>query len=425
MLTGKLPKGRFDMPSELGFSKKWDRIINGCLRNNPDDRFESAEKVLKVLNKRKNRKFIIVFMCCALAGLLIILAFIFNRKTDNNTIAPVKLKESESSSPITIKKEGNSKIPVLHDVKEASMVKSVTAERENAVSLFKTGKKYYLNKQYGLALEPLKQAANLGNSYAQNMLGIMHYKGFGIKKNYSSAFKLFTSASEKNNAEAQENLGRMYCYGQGTHKDLRKAFKLYSMAVNNGARAEAQYSLAQFYYYGKGTEVNKKEAFKYFKESAENGYSKAQANLGWLYYLGDGTSIDYSKSIKWLKKAAEAGVAAAQNNLGWMYKNGYGVHKPDLYKAIKWFKKAADQGDAKAQVNLAAFYYKKKEFTMAFQLLKKAAEKGNADGQYNLGWMYSNGVGIEKNLSKGKYWYKKAADQGNEKAGKNLQILKK
>jgi TPR repeat protein len=39
---------------------------------------------------------------------------------------------------------------------------------------------------------------------------------------------------------------------------------------------------------------------------------------------------------------------------------------------------------------------------------RKAAEQGDADAQNNLGWSYATGEGVSKDLSKAKFWVKKA-----------------
>ena len=52
--------------------------------------------------------------------------------------------------------------------------------------------------------------------------------------------------------------------------------------------------------------------------------------------------------------------------------------------------------------------YNKGDFKTAFNEIKPLAEQGNADAQYNLGVMYANGEGVLKDLSKAKYWIKKA-----------------
>ena len=37
---------------------------------------------------------------------------------------------------------------------------------------------------------------------------------------------------------------------------------------------------------------------------------------------------------------------------------------------------------------------------------------GNASGQYHLGYMYHEGLGVEKNIKEAEKWYKKAFEKG-------------
>ena len=55
-------------------------------------------------------------------------------------------------------------------------------------------------------------------------------------------------------------------------------------------------------------------------------------------------------------------------------------------------------------------------FDELFRLLSQAANQGDAVAQNNLGYCYEKGEGVEKNLSKAIEWYKKAAEQENERA---------
>jgi hypothetical protein len=55
--------------------------------------------------------------------------------------------------------------------------------------------------------------------------------------------------------------------------------------------------------------------------------------------------------------------------------------------------------------------------------LTKAADSGDAISQYNLGVLYLQGLGVEKDITKGTALIKKAADQGNDVANKFLAAL--
>jgi TPR repeat protein len=50
-----------------------------------------------------------------------------------------------------------------------------------------------------------------------------------------------------------------------------------------------------------------------------------------------------------------------------------------------------------------------------------AEAQGYAEAQYNLGNLYANGQGVPKDYAKAIYWLKKAAEQGNKTAKRDLQ----
>ncbi len=55
MLTGRKPEGRFNLPSEIipELSDKWDMIVDKCLQNLPEDRFQSAAEVIHAVKDKK------------------------------------------------------------------------------------------------------------------------------------------------------------------------------------------------------------------------------------------------------------------------------------------------------------------------------------------------------------------------------------
>jgi len=58
MLTGRKPEGRFSLPSEINpeFPKKWDLIVDKCLQNLPEDRFQSTTEVIQAIKEKKAPK---------------------------------------------------------------------------------------------------------------------------------------------------------------------------------------------------------------------------------------------------------------------------------------------------------------------------------------------------------------------------------
>ena len=64
-----------------------------------------------------------------------------------------------------------------------------------------------------------------------------------------------------------------------------------------------------------------------------------------------------------------------------------------------------------------------KNYKKSAPLLFKAARAGNAKAQFVLGWLYENGIGVERNDKKAFKWFRKAAEQGNIKAQFRLGLF--
>ena len=53
----------------------------------------------------------------------------------------------------------------------------------------------------------------------------------------------------------------------------------------------------------------------------------------------------------------------------------------------------------------------------------EAAERGHSEAQYQAGYGYENGIGVPLNVGKAKFWYQKAADQGQTNARNRQKAL--
>jgi TPR repeat protein len=95
-------------------------------------------------------------------------------------------------------------------------------------------------------------------------------------------------------------------------------------------------------------------------------------------------------------------------------------------KIERWFDQASKQGSALAKLNLAVLYQNKGDLKLTnkiFKLLQESAELGNADAQFRLGEYYQDGIGVEVDYQKAKYWYEKSAQQGNPAGMNNIGVL--
>lgn len=195
------------------------------------------------------------------------------------------------------------------------------------------------------------------------------------------------------------------------------------------------------------------EAFRTIESEAYNGNPIAQYLIGHIY-IGPKVSRydilvrnntyervysvapDTVKAVYWWNEAAKQGYTLAYNCMGIAYKFGYGVDK-DMNKAIEFLKKGAEAGDADAQCNYGCIFqngYKEKTgthketrstadyFSDHDRVIRKEfdAERGEHITYY---WVEVDDsvIVIPKDIEQAKYWWKKAAEQGNEYAKDMLQ----
>lgn len=129
---------------------------------------------------------------------------------------------------------------------------------------------------------------------------------------------------------------------------------------------------------------------------------------------------DIKNSAKQTYQKARAGDSEAQYTCGSiayaLRDDVAGEKAASISEALYWYTKAADQGNAKAQVNLGFMYLNgigvEKDASKAVKLFSLASEKDNAKAQYYLGEAYLHGDGIEKNENKSFVLLKKSAEQG-------------
>ena len=95
--------------------------------------------------------------------------------------------------------------------------------------------------------------------------------------------------------------------------------------------------------------------------------------------------------------------------------------------AISWFQQSAAQGYLPAVHALGWMYFEGrgvvKDLTRAEQYFRRAASLGYAESQYLLGIFYAQGWVVKKNSVTALQWMKKAADQGHVDARRMFNSL--
>jgi TPR repeat protein len=176
-----------------------------------------------------------------------------------------------------------------------------------------------------------------GDPDAEYALGKIYY-GKGTQKNYSIAQEWYRKAAEQGHIKAQYELGLMNDTGLHIPQNKEEAIFWYKKAAESGS-ASAQRALGVMYELGLGTQENFPEAIKWYRLAANLGDADAQYHLGFIFYHGrcvlrDSLSClnpenvvekDYLYALKWTRLSAAQGREFAQNLLGTMYANGKGV----------------------------------------------------------------------------------------------------
>ncbi|OZB14477.1 MAG: hypothetical protein B7X58_07850, partial [Marinobacter sp. 34-60-7] len=82
----------------------------------------------------------------------------------------------------------------------------------------------------------------------------------------------------------------------------------------------------------------------------------------------------------------------------------------------------ADQGDRRAQANMAIITYAFEAYSEALNWAQQVADT-SGDAAFVLAQMYEAGKGVERNPELADYWYRTAAEHGNEDARMALERL--
>ena len=172
--------------------------------------------------------------------------------------------------------------------------------------------KLFEEKEYNLAVELYKQAAEMSDAHAQCRWGWCYDTGNGVSQSWTDAVNWYRKSAEQGYARAQCNLGWCYNTGNGVSKSWTDAVNWYRKSAEQGA-ARAQFNLGLCYANGNGVSQSWTDAVNWYRKSAEQGNAYAQCNLGECYEKGNGVSQDFDVANRWYKKAAAQGNNRANN----------------------------------------------------------------------------------------------------------------
>lgn len=84
---------------------------------------------------------------------------------------------------------------------------------------------------------------------------------------------------------------------------------------------------------------------------------------------------------------------------------------------------ARDKAILDPEVAAAAEAFKARQFDVAYKKALAAAEGGHPEAMHMLGRMFDSGKGVDRNLQRAVYWYRRAAELGHAAAQHNLALM--
>lgn len=286
------------------------------------------------------------------------------------------------------------------------------------------GKLLYHEERYDEAFVLLKPAADQGNGEAMHLLGLMYEHGDGCERDLFTAVSWYQASADTGYVPAYVCLANVYRLGPEGYRDEEAAFELYLRAANEGDPSDWN-NVGHCYRYGVGVVKDEEKAIEAFKKGAKG------ENLGLAQYHISMTYLDRASAIhneqlglEWLKRAAADGCPPASWHLGCLYRDGV-ICEQNAGLAFHWLKTAADAGNYRGIVDVANLYISgfgvEKDEQKGFELLYDICDK-DAEAMRILGNCYSRGIGCARNFPRAFRCYTLAAERGSLNAVYDIAV---
>lgn len=167
--------------------------------------------------------------------------------------------------------------------------------------------------KYAEAMKWCRKSADQGNMRAVVNLAGIYRRGLGVPRDYAKAMELYKKAAPADPL-AEYSVGMMHYRGQGVKEDPAEAVKWFDKAAGRGL-PQAMLAMGVAYEKGKGVPGEQASAAKWYRMAAAKNYALAELYLGDMYLRGRGVAKDTDQALYWYRKAADHGNAAAKRYL--------------------------------------------------------------------------------------------------------------
>lgn len=323
---------------------------------------------------------------------------------------------------------------VPQDLDEAVKWYAKSAEQGSDCAYDRIEEFAYDGKHEALAL--VRQMAENGGCWYQNLLGKLYSEGSGVSQDYEEAAKWYRLAAEQGHAGALDALGVCYAQGHGVPQDSAQAFACRQKAAQLGD-AEAQYYLGVCFGKGDGVTQDCRKAVEWFRKAA-SCLKKAEYQLAHCYELGLGVEQDLHEAREWYERAMEGFYDVPEEytrdlvHTEELDAKGLGDCEQNLSQAFMMRREAARDGDDEAMYHVGECYEKgdgvPQDYARAFDWYHKTAlhtvEGYEVPALLKVAEFYEKGLGVDVDLREAKNFYRDASHLGNAQAKEALQRLK-
>jgi tetratricopeptide (TPR) repeat protein len=324
------------------------------------------------------------------------------------------------------------------------------ARAGDAMAAYNLGLLYYtgkgVNKDLDTAENFYRYAADRGVTAAQSILGLLYIKGDDFKRNLPEAVKYLTAASQAGDAIAAWNLGLLYENGFGVNKNSQKALSLFHKAARGGHElALSKVTGVENNGYTEPKDLKEKaniDAVRGVDDIFDTGENYANVKPKRLSekkkLFEENEKKNFSDRINFVKKLQKDEPDIVFRDEALEYdKRDTGVDREiDPFGLSKSRKNREGDilsletiGDNLKYVEANQAYLNKdypKAIALWIELFK---EEKSDEAAYRLGKIYEKGIdekdtGVEKDLVKMYYYWKKGAEAGGQKCSYELETFK-
>jgi len=178
-----------------------------------------------------------------------------------------------------------------------TVMATLTLPTSGYANPFEAGLNAMEREHYATAFRAWKDLAEDGEAEAQNNIGYLYERGYGVKQSYTRAIEWYKKAAAQKSPEAIYNLGMLAFEGYGMRQDYLSARRYFIEAAELDL-ADAHYMLGLIYYQGHGLKLNHTRAKTHFLDAAKLGNPKGQFMVALMLQNGEGHPAAKTEPLK-------------------------------------------------------------------------------------------------------------------------------